>query len=124
MDVANINEMAAAFVKFGQFIPAVAGAFAGLSAIALFAGARIIHVKDPRAKFLCDPEAAQPKYLLAFNQLEESQDPDLATSTRVVSDPTRPAMNMCVEAFAVSIQTNRTGGKDRSADKPTDNKQP
>jgi hypothetical protein len=71
------------FAVYGQILPILASVGAGLATFALLSGtARIIREKD--SQLPSDPEVAQAKYALAFDQLNtgaEVPDPPEAGAT-------------------------------------------
>lgn len=81
--------------------PGVIGAIAaGLAMIALLSGVAKIQRKSVPNDFPDDPEALQPKYLLAFRQLQDaSNDSPEGVKGLLTALKTNPAAYMALDAF-------------------------
>ena len=83
----------ATFSIYEQLWPILASAGAGLSTLALLAGTAKLK-RSKTSQLPADPEASQPKYAMAFNQLVEQYTDDSAAPTEKQS-----AIHLAITAF-------------------------
>jgi hypothetical protein len=94
----------ATFSIYGQLLPILASAGAGLSTLALLAGtAKTKRRKD--SQLPADPELRQPKYVLAYDQLVEHCSENSSSPSE-----TQSAIHLSITAFeqhkSVSMKVN------------------
>jgi hypothetical protein len=91
--------------------------------IALFSGMSRLKRSSRPARFPADPEASQPKYALAFNQLSDFADGGLGGSNKVTASSTLPAQSLCASAFSLFCSTPEVPPPPSKISKKIDKKQ-
>jgi hypothetical protein len=117
MDIARLHDGAMA-LQFGLRLPLVAGIVAGLCMLAFISGLSRLRHKNLPPGFPADPEAAQPKYVLAYSHLREGKETDLALAVKIATANNQSAVNLSSGALTAALQPSLSPPKPQAAAKP------